>query len=64
MSILGIFYWEFINIYIKKEKILKTNGLKCDGYGFVTGLEDVGLHKDQGDDVLDALWYDSPTPKP
>jgi len=42
-------------------KILKTNGLKCDGYGFVTGLEDAGLQKDQGDDVLDALWYDSPT---
>ena len=38
-------------------KILKTNGLKCDGYGFVTGLEDAGLQKDQGDDVRSGDLY-------
>ena len=31
------------------------NGLKCDGWGFVTVLVDAGLQKDQEDDVLDAL---------
>ena len=36
----------------------------CDSWGFVSGLKDAGLQKDQGDEVLDVpARVDSPKPK-
>ncbi len=51
--------YQYLNVNYHGQK-----WFNCDSWGFVSGLKDAGLQKDQGDEVLDVpARVDSPKPK-